>query len=160
MKKIDHQGRQCLRSQRSRVSDERRREAKLCERGEFVALESKDNEDGFTFWLAQVSGVAYQYCGSKTTKDGVVLKPGGWYISVVIYDRFPASSSSTFRSCVQSWTVDAEGVVVRNVVVQGKESRRSTRSRASSSSGEAQMVRMEEDEVKRIEDLCLVKLDQ
>jgi hypothetical protein len=149
-----------LRSERSRVSQSRRNLAKLCQDGEFVALESMDDEGGFAFWLAQAKGPAFQHIGQRVMKDGVQLKPSGWYLTVTMFDRFPASSSTRFQSCQTEWTIDAEGLVVREVVVQRLEEARRTRSRsASSASSTAESVCISDAELERIETHCAVRLN-
>ena len=155
MTKIAGNSPQRLRSERDRVSTIRRELAQLCKAGEFVAMESKDDEDGFSFWLARVKGPAFQHSGRQEYKDGVQLKKNGWYVTITIFDRFPASSSSTFQSCQAEWTVDAEGLVVREVCVQQTENMHRTRSPKST----AELVRMSDEEVKRIDTLCAVRLN-
>jgi hypothetical protein len=156
MKKLDGSSPARLRSQRERVSATRREMAKLCQAGEFVALESQDDERGFAFWLALVKGPAFRHTGRQEIKDGVQLKCNGWYVTVTMFDRFPESSSKTFQSCQYQWTVDAEALVGRNVVVKEIGSRHRTRS---ASEAPAVSVRMSEEEVKRIETLCAVRLN-
>ena len=78
---------------------------------EYVALESKDDKEGFPFWLAQVTRPAWQHTGARAvTEHGVKLKKAGWYIEVQFLERFPATSETIFRE-----VIDAEAVVARQV---------------------------------------------
>ena len=47
-----------------------------------MALESANDEHGFCWWLAVVSGVAK----ASTTKAGVNLVNDGWYLTVKYYE--------------------------------------------------------------------------
>jgi hypothetical protein len=57
---------------------------------QLITLESADDEQGFNWWLAVVSGTAFQHKGKAcTTSAGVKLVKDGWYLSSKYYDRTP-----------------------------------------------------------------------
>ena len=86
-----------LPSRRAKISEERRKLAARCKIGDIIALEAHDDQDGFVFWLAEVTFPSSKWASPTTTKDRVKLKKGGYYISVKIIDRFPSSDPSTFK---------------------------------------------------------------
>ena len=102
-----------LRSAKSNLDARRRELARGAALGQLVALESADDEQGFTWWLAVVSGVAFQHVGkAATTKGGVKLVKDGWYLSVKFYERSPPTSSDTFLlDNKNEMMIDAEGVI-------------------------------------------------
>lgn len=63
--------------------------------------------------------MAYNYSKTAVKKDGVTIKPKGYYINVKIIDRFPVDSPTTYRLLPREpvWTIDAEAVILRNVEV-------------------------------------------
>jgi hypothetical protein len=79
----------------------------------------------------------------------VQLKTGGWYITVIMFDRYPSLSRSTFESCQAEWTVDAEGLVVRQVAVE----------RMVAAWPGMEAVSVGDEELERIETLCAVRLN-
>ena len=106
------------RSSRATISITRQNLAREAKAGHFVALESKDDEDGFSFWLTRVNCIAFQHAGANKTVEGVKLKKDRWYITVTVYDRFPPSCPTTFKRAGDPWTIDVEGVVANKVVVK------------------------------------------
>ena len=100
-----------LRSDRTAISMKRQALAQKCNVGDWVALESNNDADGFSFWLAKVNSVAFKYDGPRKRVDGVLFRKGGRYIEVTIYDRFPVSSKTSFKSTEAPWTIDAEGII-------------------------------------------------
>ena len=86
------------------------KEAKL---DQIIAVESADDAEGFSWWLALVTSVAFQYDGpTKTTEHGVKLNKGQWYITVMFYDRSPPTSEDQFRlNRSYEMIMDVEGVV-------------------------------------------------
>jgi len=71
-------------------------------------------------------GPAFTHCGPKKTENGRSLVPGGYYITVRYYERFPPSSSSAFKLSDTKWTENAEGVT-RRVMFSVPQVRRSAR---------------------------------
>ena len=69
--------------------------------------------EGFTWWLAVVTHIAYQHVGpTRTTDDGVKLTAGHWYMNIMYYDRYPVQSETDFRLNKDSEaTIDVEGVI-------------------------------------------------
>lgn len=102
-----------LRSQSSRISLDLRMITCAYRAGEFIALEGKNDADRFLVWLAKAEGPATKRTCS--VKDGVTLKRGNYYITVIMHDRFPASSTRTFKAHADSWIVDAEDFITRAV---------------------------------------------
>lgn len=121
-----------LPSNRRAISQKRRDLARRCVLGERVALEACDDSEGFSFWLAQTCapGNSWQYHGPTMTEKGVKFRQAGWYITVKLLDRFPPSNPSTFKLVTEFWTVDAEGIIARQVQLESGAHRR-TRSGAS-----------------------------
>ena len=78
---------------------------------EVIALESADDPEGSSFWLALAEGPASVHTGPKKTENGRSLVPGGYYITVRYYERFPPSSSSALKLSDTKWTENAEGVI-------------------------------------------------
>ncbi len=61
---------------------QRQSRAKLVRPGEVLALESADDAEGFSFWLARAEGAVYTHRGPKETKNGRTFITGGLYIPV------------------------------------------------------------------------------
>ena len=61
------------RGQRQTVSEQRWKLAKGLVEGQVFALESADDAEGFSFWLAVAQGASFTYSGVKKTEDGVVF---------------------------------------------------------------------------------------
>ena len=77
-----------------------------------VALESADDEHGFSWWLAVVTRAPFQHKGkTQTTAAGVKLIEKGWYLAVQYYERTPPSSVDTFQLSAMEMIIDAEGVI-------------------------------------------------
>lgn len=148
-----------LRSQRSLVSMMRQKLANQCMVNSFIALESKDDADGFNFWLAKTDTIAFKWDGKNETREGVKLKKGGLYITVTIYDRFPSSSPTTFKAVGDPWIIDAESVIANRVQVHSTVPRtRRTRSVNSSGAQVAGIMMMDMEEVNRLDALSIVRL--
>ena len=83
-----------LSSVRKKVSKKRRKLASACKVDEIVALEAKDDEEGFSFWLAKTSspGNAWTYEGPSKTEKGVKFIQGHQYITIKLLERFPPSN--------------------------------------------------------------------
>jgi hypothetical protein len=142
-----------LTSARAAISKKRRALAAACKSGEIVALEAKDDEYGFTFWLAQVTDTIWQYYGTakvdrRLAVDGQTVRrcrkvKDGHYMTVRIIDRCPVDRPTTFRihENEQDWEVDAEAVVAREVQLLAghRGARRSTRSASSSTKSNQQL---------------------
>lgn len=138
-------------TQRALVSKARRALALQCQVNDFVALESNDDADGFQFWLARVQKVAFKHEGKRHVKDGVDVRPGGWYITVVMYERFPLSSEHTFKTCEDEWTIDCEGVVLVGVAYTVCDRGRPAKV--------PKTVRLANEEIERIENECAIRLN-
>ena len=82
-----------------------------------IVIESAEDSNGFSFWLGRAEGLAFQHAGPRATVAGWTLIPGGWYINVCYFDRFPLTSHSTFKLNTESYTENAEGVIARNDAV-------------------------------------------
>jgi hypothetical protein len=153
-----------LKSRKVRLSDLRRAAARVTTVGEIVALESKNDE--FSFWLARVVEPAKpaQLFGSPSyTEKGVKIVQGNYYIKVKIIDRFPADSSSQFRlpPDQETWNINAEGVVLRNVElarVVGVQQRVRTRSHKKLAQHEVHFE-LPAEELRRCTDAAEEKLD-
>ena len=115
------------RSQRTAISMERVRLARAVASDEVIALESADDSEGFSFWLALAEGPAFVYTGQKKFENGRSFVPGGYYITVRYYERFPPSSPSSFQLNDTKWTENAEGIISRNVSFSAAEVRRGAR---------------------------------
>ena len=86
-----------LRSAKATLDSKRRNLAKSAVVNQLIALESADDEQGFNWWLAVVSGTAFQHKGKAcTTSAGVELVKDGWYLSVKYYERIPPTSTDSF----------------------------------------------------------------
>ena len=136
------------RSQRDVVSRERRTLAEEISKGELIAMESAEDPNGFSFWLARAEGPAFQHAGPRATVAGRTLIPGGWYINVCYFDRFPPTSPSTFKLNTESYTENTEGVIARNVAVVESSRRRSRRLNA-----RATLISLSREEIQRLEDM-------
>ena len=106
-----------LKSQREHESKRRQALARLCEVGEYVAVESENDKAGFPFWVARVTKQAWQHQGpASVTEHGVKLKRGGWYFEVGFLERYPATSTTIFQEySARPWVIDVEGIVERRV---------------------------------------------
>ena len=60
-------------------------------------------------------------------RAGRPFVPGGYYITVRYYERFPPSSLSSFQLNDTKWTENAEGIISRNVSFSAAEVRRGAR---------------------------------
>ena len=102
-----------LRSAKATLDSKRRNLAKSAVVNQLIALESDNDEQGFIWWLAVVSGTAFQHKGKAcTTSAGVKLVKDGWYLSVKYYDRTPLTSTDSFVLDQKSeMVIDAEGVI-------------------------------------------------
>ena len=72
-------------------------------------------------------GPAFMHSSPKKTENGRSLVPGGYYITVRYYERFPPSSPSAFKLTDTKWTENAEGVIARRVIFSRPQVRRSAR---------------------------------
>ena len=116
------------RGQRAEISQQRRALAQRAEPGEVISLESADDPEEFTFWLARAEGPAEKYHGPQKFENGRKYVPNAWYISVRYYERFPATSPTTFKLSNEVYMENAEGVTARKVkVVVPQPVRRSAR---------------------------------
>jgi hypothetical protein len=139
------------RSQRSEMSSQRRTLAQGISPAEIIAMESADDPEGFSFWLARAEGPAFQYDGPRVCEAGRLLIPGGWYIKVCYYDRFPPTSVSTFKLNPETYIENVEGVISRNVAVVDPRWR-STR-RAVSAQHRATLISLTPNEIQRLDDM-------
>ena len=90
--------------------------------------------------------------------DGVKFLPGGHYIKVRYYERYPPTSPSNFKLTSRvwtAWTENAEGVIFVNVPIVQKPVRRSGRGHASSASlvAETSSVMLAHEVIKKLDDL-------
>jgi hypothetical protein len=100
------------RSAKAILDSKRRNLAKSAFVNQLIALESADDEQGFNWWLAVVSGTAFQHKGKAyTTSAGVKLVKDGWYLSVKYYDRTLTSTDSFVLDQKSEMVIDAEGVI-------------------------------------------------
>ena len=100
-----------LRSIKGRLDKQRRKMAKEAKLDQIIDVESADDAEGFSWWLALVTLVAFQYDG-PITEHGVKLKKGQWYLTVMFYDRSPPTSEDQFRlNGLYEMVMDVEGVV-------------------------------------------------
>lgn len=75
------QGQMSLRRAKGQLDQKRRDLARNTVVDQLIAVESCDDPQGFTWWLAVVTHIAYQHVGpTRTTDDGVKLTAGHWYI--------------------------------------------------------------------------------
>ena len=87
-----------VKSQRQLESERRQKKEQTCQPLESVALESKDDNEGSPFWLAQVTRPAWKHTGAPAVRvHGVQHKQAGWYIEVQFLGQFPATSETIFR---------------------------------------------------------------
>ena len=123
-----------LRSAKSNLDAKRRALARAAAKGDLLALESADDEHGFCWWLAVVSGVAFQHAGKpSTTKAGVNLVNDGWYLTVKYYERTPPLAIDTFVLDESSdMIIDAEGVIFTgpSLALEPARPQRASRSRS------------------------------
>ena len=175
---VDGISQQSLRSRRSVVSEKRRNLAKKCRIGQWVALESSDDAEGFSFWLARVLREVEVYTGTARTENGVKFKPGGHYLTVRFLERSPVNCPSMFQyvdphekdlfdfcskddchECVAGvMIIDAEGVVATDVQLKRlgrgsqRSSVRSTRLSGLYSLSEEDLEKLEDDSGERLND--------
>ena len=71
------------RGQRHTRSEARRKLASSTKVGDFVAMESADDEQGFSFWLARVESEALVHRGRKESKNGREYVDGGLHTAVL-----------------------------------------------------------------------------
>ena len=140
---------------RAVISKQRREICKRVREGDVIALESADDANGFFFWLARADGSMFKHAGERKHANGIILKRGGYYIKVRHYDRFPSTSSNTFKLSNQIVTIDAEGVICKDVNVGNVHVRRSNRSHASSRSAGsvAPIITIASDDIARLNDI-------
>jgi hypothetical protein len=69
------------RSQRATESTKRISLARAVAAGEVIALESSDDTEGFSFWLALADGPAVKYTGETKSRNGVKSVKGGFFSS-------------------------------------------------------------------------------
>ena len=71
--------RPALSTPRKVISLKRQGLAAACKLGEYIALEAKDDAEGFSFWLAKTCapGKSWKYSGNTTKKNGVTFTNGG-----------------------------------------------------------------------------------
>jgi hypothetical protein len=121
-----------LPSTRRAISAKRQAMAQACGPFERIALEAADDDEGFSFWLAMTTqlGGAFTYRGASKTVDGVRFRDGGQYITVRLLERFPPDCPTTFKLEADEWTIDAEAVIARNVILQGQGMRLRTRGKS------------------------------
>jgi hypothetical protein len=77
------------RGQRTAISMQRQNLAKLVQPGEVLALESPDDAEGFSSWLARAEGAVYTHCGPKETKNGRTFITGGALHSCALHSLAP-----------------------------------------------------------------------
>ena len=83
---------------------------------QLITLESADDEQGFNWWLAVVSGTAFQHKGKAcTTSAGVKLVKDGWYLSLtvkcILRKNPPTSTDSFVLDQKSEMVIDAERVI-------------------------------------------------
>ena len=107
---------------RTRVSKLRRDIAIPVNRDGFVVVESAGDPQGFTWWLAKVTEIAWQQArrSRSTTVDNLILKKDEWYLKVKYYNREPVHSRSSFMLCEDEYTIHAEGVVAAGSILDGQ----------------------------------------
>ena len=118
-----------------------------------IAMESADDAQGFSFWLARAKGPAYKHTGEREEKDGRTLIPNTWHIDVCYYERFPLNSPSTFKFAEKMYTENAEGVIARNIAVQRVQARRSARLNAGQRPLCPRVITLGDDEIERLNDM-------
>ena len=162
----EHASKSSLRSRKDKLSRLRRQAAKETKPGEVVALESKDDNEGFGFWLAEVVEPATYHYGNTKVVDKVRLVKKNYYTTVKIIDRYPATSSTAFKlePSQKAWKVNAEGVMLRNVQLKevASVSGRTTTRSAGLSTAKATRVRsfeLSEEELQRCTEAAEEKLD-
>jgi len=104
------------RGQRTAISMQRQSRAKLVQPGVVLALESADDAEGFSFWLARAEGAVYTHIGPKETKNRTFIT-GGLYIPVRYYSRSPPDSDTTFKLSSQVENESVEGLLADNFCV-------------------------------------------
>ena len=137
------------RGARGKISVQRQGIAQAVKADEMIAMESADDAQGFSFWLARAKGPAYKHTGEREEKDGRTLIPNTWYIDVCYYERFPLNSPSTFKLGQETYLENAERVISRKVSVQPDLVQRSLRS----VSTVRRLISLDPEEIERLNDL-------
>ena len=72
--------------------------------------------------LAKVTEVASKQTKrmQSSTLDGMWLNPRCWHLKVQYYNRTPTDSSDTFVLCQDVYTINCEGVIGDESVLQGE----------------------------------------
>ena len=137
------------------ISSQRHRLARGAAVGEIIAMQSADDSEGFSFWLARVESVAYQHADENSTDNhGRKFVRGGWYIEVRYYERFPTTSPSIFKLGSQVQKENAEGVIARNVPVEVQTFRRSARAAPASVPNQpAPVISLAAEQAAKLDDL-------
>jgi hypothetical protein len=103
--------------------DKKRRDlARKARVGEFIALESA-NDDWNSWWLAKVTVACFKFTGKSKAvdSDGLRMQKGGYYLKVRIYSRTTVTSSCQFvLEEEEERTFDAEGVVYTDMDVKAR----------------------------------------
>ena len=67
----------------------------------YIALQAKDDEEGYSFWLATTldhkGSWVYPEESKAETRGGVRFIPGNRYITVKLLERYPPDSSTCFK---------------------------------------------------------------
>jgi len=152
-----------MRSRKAKLARMRRLAARNAKPGAVVALESKDDNEGFGFWLAEGVQPAKFHYGESKKVDGVLLEKGNFYITVKIIDRYPTTSTTVFKlePSQKAWKVNAEGVMLSQVRLEEVVSvnRRKTRSATQSNSNHVRTFELSEEELQRCTEAAAEKLD-
>jgi hypothetical protein len=102
------------------LDKKRRKMAREAQVGEFIALESA-NDDWNSWWLAKVVVACFQFRekSKAVDSDGLRMQKGGYYLQVCIYSRTTVTSSCQFTlEEGEERTIDAEGVVYTRLGVK------------------------------------------
>lgn len=158
-----------MRSRKDKLSRLRRLAARGTTPGEIVALESRNDSEGFGFWLAEVVESAAYCMNPKTQWKGldhaVQLVKGHYYIKVKMLARFPVDSPGEFRllSDEEDWIVPAEGVMLRNVVLEEQTGVRARRKKSNKKASKRQvgprMFELSPEQLQRCTEAAEEKLD-
>jgi len=141
------------RGQRAEISKQRRDMAKSVLSGEVISLESADDPEGFTFWLARAEGPAQKYTGPAKMENGRKYVPNTWYIRVRYYNRFPVTSHTTFKLSSEELLENAEGVTARKVKCTVPQPARRSARGSGRPNAPPSLISLAEDEVRRLEDI-------
>jgi hypothetical protein len=156
------------RNQLSLISNQRRALAMQCAVGEFVALESADDEEGFAFWIALVTKAAWirKEKAPSISTNGNKLVSGHCYLEVQMFHRYPSTCPRTFQEYDETpWTVDAEAVVARGISttvlkaprIRPRRGRIGVECQIGGRRG-PQRISISEDEASRLTSACCVRL--